>query len=473
MHRDVSPRIIADALEIAPALEAMLAEWRKNGRANGAGLAKVLDQLAVAEDNPVLRTVSDGIRLASLRVPLTDETRADAIRVALALQACLTDHRRLDWPGEIAPTLLAECELLTIGWTVVAIGGHQGRSHSPINSVALQLGREFTAGIQRSVEAELDETFVRMRAHGTRTAETSASVATEQEEPTEAPEGHVIVCSMPAPYLNNTKTKELVRGHEHAINKPIPLRTVSDLNRVRARLVFEAPYAEAAVDRLIAPLISRATLPPTLLCGPPGAGKSRIVRRLSELLEIGLWRTDAAQADGTTFGGTERRWHSAEPCHAFMAISRYKIANPIMLIDELDKAATRSDYGRIWDSLLAFLEAETAKRYPDPALQNAVDVSHVSYVATANATHAMPSPLLDRLRLIHFPEPRASDLDRLIPPVLADLASERSLDARWVAPLTPSERALVAQRWQGGSVRRLRQFIDVILRARDREAMWH
>jgi ATP-dependent Lon protease len=85
------------------------------------------------------------------------------------------------------------------------------------------------------------------------------------------------------------------------------------------------------------------------------------------------------------FGGTDRRWDSAEPCHAFLAIAQGKIANPLVLIDEIEKAATRTDYGRLWDCLLGFLEPETNARYPDPALQTNLDLSQVSYVATANS----------------------------------------------------------------------------------------
>ena len=51
-----------------------------------------------------------------------------------------------------------------------------------------------------------------------------------------------------------------------------------------------------------------------------------------------------------------RRWYSAEPCHPFLAVAQGKSANPMVLIDEIEKAATRSDYGRLWDCLLGFLE---------------------------------------------------------------------------------------------------------------------
>jgi hypothetical protein len=79
---------------------------------------------------------------------------------------------------------------------------------------------------------------------------------------------------------------------------------------------------------------------------------------------------------------------------------------------------------------LGFLEPETAARYPNPAPQVNLDLSQVSYIATANALDPIPAPLRDRFRIVDFPKPRAEDLDLLLPPVLADIAAERGLDTR-------------------------------------------
>ncbi len=67
-----------------------------------------------------------------------------------------------------------------------------------------------------------------------------------------------------------------------------------------------------------------------------------------------------------------------------------------------------------------------------------------------------------------MPEPRAVDLDSLIAPLTLDLLAEQKLDARWMEPLAASEIALLATKWKGGSVRRLRAYLGVILRARER-----
>ncbi|WP_347341944.1 AAA family ATPase [Bradyrhizobium diazoefficiens] len=153
------------------------------------------------------------------------------------------------------------------------------------------------------------------------------------------------------------------------------------------------------------------------------------------------------------------------------ALSRIGRANPLVLIDEIEKAATRTDYGRLWDVLLSFLESETSCRYPDPALQTTLDLSRVSYVATANRLDPLPGPIRDRFRVVTFPKPTSKDLDALLPAVLTDLAKERGLDQNWLAPLDGIEREAVAKHWPGGSVRRLRRIVEAVLRERDVRAL--
>jgi ATP-dependent Lon protease len=179
---------------------------------------------------------------------------------------------------------------------------------------------------------------------------------------------------------------------------------------------------------------------------------------------------NAAQSDGAAFGGTDRRWSSAEACHPLLAIARAKHANPVVLLDELDKSATRTDYGRLWDCVLGFLEIETARAYPDPALYASLDLSHISYIATANTLDGLPAHLLDRFRIAEFPKPSARDLERILPGVVADLARERNLDVRWITPLSGSEQRIVAASWQGGSVRLLRRLVEALLRHREAKA---
>jgi ATP-dependent Lon protease len=207
--------------------------------------------------------------------------------------------------------------------------------------------------------------------------------------------------------MKNVKIKEVIGPLKNVINVALPLVTVPPLHSVRERLIFEFPYAIDVIDFALADLVGRTVilLRPLLLIGDPGGGKSRFARRLGEVLGLSVWRTDASRSDGAVFAGTDRRWYSAEPCHPFLAIGQARHANPMVLLDEIEKAGTRSDYGRLWDCILGFLEPETSVRYPDPALQVTIDLSQISYVATANSLDPLPSPVRDRFRVITFPKP--------------------------------------------------------------------
>jgi len=276
--------------------------------------------------------------------------------------------------------------------------------------------------------------------------------------------------------LSNTRLKELLPPFDGIINKAVPLVAPPPLDEVRKALLFEFPYAGNVIDAVLSEVIGRPTVlvRPTLIVGDPGAGKSLLGRRLAELLGVFCWRTDASRSDAV-FAGTDRRWSSAEPCHSFLAIARAGHGNPMVLLDELEKSGgagggNRSDVGRLWDALLGLLEPETSIRYPDPFFQTNVDLSQISYLATANSVARLPRPLLDRFRVIHMSLPSRDHLDALVPALIADLARERGLDARWVAPLDGDEHAAIASNWNGGSVRTLRRLVEVILRDRDANA---
>ena len=301
-------------------------------------------------------------------------------------------------------------------------------------------------------------------------------MAAERSEPapdaaaTAIPDHHLVVARLSSEAMKSAKLKELLGPLKGVINVPLPLVEVPPLHQVRSTLLLEFPYALDVIDFALADLVGRLTvkLRPLLLLGDPGGGKSRFARRLGEVLGLTVWRNDASRTDGAVFGGTDRRWHTAEPCHPFLAVAQGKTASPLILLDEIEKAPVRgSGYGRLWDCLLGFLEPETNARYPDPALQTNLDLSQVSYIATANSLDPLPSPIRDRFRVVRFPKPTAGDLDALLPAVIAELAKERGLDTSWVPPLDGVEHTAVARSWRGGSVRRLRRVVEVILRERD------
>ena len=155
--------------------------------------------------------------------------------------------------------------------------------------------------------------------------------------------------------------------------------------------------------------------------------------------------------------GTARRWSSGEPSLPVALITRYKMAGPGAVLDEIEKAGTSRHNGQVHDALLAYLERETACRFHDPYVQAPCDLSHVTWLMTANSLESLSAPLRDRCRVIQFPEPGREDLPVLIRQITADILADQGLDQRWIIPLDDVELAAIEEAWPGGSLRTLEE----------------
>jgi ATP-dependent Lon protease len=468
--RHINQRLIAEINELCPNLPLNAAWAAAPDVGTGLALAAELDRRAVTQNEPNLRSLADCARLLCLPVPRDATYFEEYRRVGKALvQAFHVTSRHAE------ERLCCDLERFTFGWAALpACTDLLSKNFSAAVNATI-LGRSMAEHRISAAEAAVRRRVREEEERKKKEAEEKAAEAFEQVSSPAVegiPDHHLVVARLSSDEMKNVKLKDILGPLKSAINAALPLVQVPPLHQVRNELMFEFPYAIDIIDFALADLVGRTTvtLRPLLLVGDPGGGKSRFARRLGEVLGLSVWREDASRADGAVFAGTDRRWYSAEPCHPFLAVASGRIANPFVLIDEIEKAGTRSDYGRLWDCLLGFLEPETNARYPDPALQTNLNLSQLSYVATANNLDPLPSPIRDRFRVATFPKPTADDLDALVPAVISDLARERGLNECWAPPLDGVERAAVAEHWHGGSVRRLRRIVEAILRERDLRA---
>jgi hypothetical protein len=269
-----------------------------------------------------------------------------------------------------------------------------------------------------------------------------------------------------------TGGKDARKEFEGFVGRAIPLYPAPDVGAVRRQLMREFPHAQDAVDAILGDLTGRTSVKfrPTILVGPPGSGKSRLVRRLAGLCGVHCGRFDGAGSSDNTFGGTARHWSTAETCFPLIVVRQAGYANPIVLVDEIDKAGASRLNGALTHALLNFLEIETAKSYPDPHILAPVDLSQVSYFLAANDVAALPAPLKDRCRILRLPSITAAHVPALVPAIIDDLAAERGIDPRWIEPLAADEIEIVTRLLGDGSVRRLRAIIERLLVNRERMA---
>jgi ATP-dependent Lon protease len=208
-----------------------------------------------------------------------------------------------------------------------------------------------------------------------------------------------------------------------------------------------------------------------LLVGDPGAGKTSFGRALAGALGLHSMLYSAAGVADGAFGGTSAQWASSRMSVPLQLIVRSHAANPIMIVDELDKVDLDRRNGSLADSLLGFLEPSSAQRLMDLALEVEVDLSHVGYIATANDLDSVPAMLRDRFKIVRVPLPELVHLPALTEHLLTDLAAERGVNRAWLLPLDGDEIELVGRHWKSRSLRQLRRFIEQIVEGRERLAV--
>jgi len=201
-----------------------------------------------------------------------------------------------------------------------------------------------------------------------------------------------------------------------------------DLNPLRPRF----PQFAEVIDFYENSILSLARLnlpfevPPILLQGDPGLGKTYFASELATCINLPLFDISFATITAS-FGlsGGNLQWSEGSTGFIANTLASSAVANPIILIDEIDKADGSARYNPI-NVLYDLLEPHSAKRFKDEALDFELDASKIVWIATSNYLEYVPAPIQSRMRLFTISQPEPSDMTSVIKSIYSHILANKA-----------------------------------------------
>ena len=192
---------------------------------------------------------------------------------------------------------------------------------------------------------------------------------------------------------------------------------------------------------------------PLLLLGPPGVGKTHFARALSHLLGTGMgFISMSSMTAGWVLSGASSQWKGARPGKVFETLVDGQYANPVMVVDEIDKAGGEHAYDPL-GALYSLLEHDTAQAFVDEFAEVPIDASQLIWVATANDERSIPEPILNRMNVYEVQAPDFEAARRIAFKLYAGIRAEHD----WGSRFEPEPRPEVLDRLAEMAPREMRR----------------
>lgn len=169
----------------------------------------------------------------------------------------------------------------------------------------------------------------------------------------------------------------------------------------------------------------RVAWTPILLVGPAGIGKTEAARWLAARLSLPFRVIDMASTQSSSpLAGSESFWSNSEPGVVFELLAYQPLANPVIVLDELDKTDQQRQYDPL-AALYTLLEPRSARDFIDLSIRDfAIDASHVNWIATANSIDGIPTPLLSRMTVLQAEAPTADQVAHIAQQIYGRMRAE-------------------------------------------------
>ncbi|HEY3599505.1 MAG TPA: AAA family ATPase [Paraburkholderia sp.] len=234
--------------------------------------------------------------------------------------------------------------------------------------------------------------------------------------------------------LRATYEKMLKIGNLRFCVKPNRMPSIDDL--IDALPNFTEPLDDVRKQvALCLETDDRLELMPILLLGDSGIGKTHFAKQLGRLLGTSYhYVAMSSLTAGWILSGASSQWKNAKPGKVFDALVHGSYANPVIAVDEIDKASGDSQYDPL-GALYALLEHDTAQAFTDEFAEIPINAGHVIWIATANDERSIPEPLLNRMNVYEIEAPDRDGARRIAQSIYDEIRSAHGWGERFPAVL--------------------------------------